>query len=110
LDAHQRRPRRSRGRRQARQGDQPKLARRERVLARDSHWPRNGGPVMSSNLPFRRSDKGSGTLLTSRPPQVNLLPPEARAARSFGVVRRLLVYAMLGSVVLSVAIGLYAVT
>ncbi len=65
---------------------------------------------MSSNIPFRRSDKGSGTLLTSRPPQVNLLPPEARAARAFGVVRRLLVYAMLGSVVLSVAIGLYAVT
>lgn len=64
---------------------------------------------MSLNLPFRSAKSDSGSLLTGRLPQVNLLPPEIRAARSFGAVRRMLIFAMLASVVVAVAIAVYAV-
>lgn len=64
---------------------------------------------MSMNLPFRGAKSDSGSLLTGRAPQVNLLPPEVRAARSFGAVRRMLIFAMLASLVIAVAVALFAV-
>lgn len=64
---------------------------------------------MSLNLPFRGSKQEGTSLLSGRTPQVNLLPPEVMAARSFGVVRRMLVFAMLASVVVAVAIAVFAV-
>jgi len=56
----------------------------------------------------RKGAKSTDSPIAVGPPQVNLLPPEVRAARAFGSVRRLLIFAMLASAFVAVGVAVFA--